>query len=385
MISFLLSFKDNNDCCLETPDQIWYLIARVLNAEASPSEQEELNDLLSKDETLQQQYDLLVRIWKEKSDNIKDEDNIIASDTISRIIRRAAIESDDAEMVITRRKRQRRRRNISLMAACLVCVTVTGWFWKYNNANVSSPVIEKPVKETIITQNGSRTRSLLADGTTVWLNVGSKLFCENDFNGATREVRLEGEAFFDVVKQPNRPFIVHTSGIDIKVLGTAFNVKSYPEDKTVETTLYRGLVQVLRHEDAAGKAIQLIPNQKLILSKHAANETAKLSEDRRPSVKEPESFIITPIDSTKKESERFETAWLYSRLEFRGNSFEELAKKLERWYNVTIVFKDAKVKELNFNGVFEKETVEQAFNYLQTAIPFNFIIQDHEIFVESSE
>lgn len=355
----------------------------MLNGEASTSEQEELNCLLSQDEALQQKYDLLVRIWKEKSDNIKDEDNITATNTISRIISRAAIESDDAEMV-SRRKKRRLRRNIFLAGSSLVCVMIAGWFWKNNN--VSSVVIKKPVKETIITQNGSRTRSLLADGTTVWLNVGSKLYYENDFNGTTREVRLEGEAFFDVVKQPNRPFIVHTSGIDIRVLGTAFNVKSYPEDKNVETTLYRGLVQVLRHEDAANKAIQLIPNQKLIVPKQAAIETTKLSEDKQPLVKDfPASIIITHIDSTKKESERFETAWLYSRLEFRGNSFEELAKKLERWYNVTVVFKDEKVKELNFNGSFEKETVEQAFNYLQAAIPFNFKIKDHEIFVESSQ
>jgi transmembrane sensor len=355
----------------------------VLNGEASSSEQEELNHLLSHDEALQQQYDLLVRIWKEKSDNSRDDDNINASDTISRIINRAAIESDDAEMV-SRRKRRRLRRNISLLSGSLVCVIIAGWFWKNNN--VSSAAIEKPVKETIITQNGSRTRSLLDDGTTVWLNAGSKLFYENDFNGATREVRLEGEAFFDVVKQPNKPFIVHTSGIDITVLGTAFNVKSYPEDKNVETTLYRGLVQVLRHEDADNKAIQLIPNQKLILPKQAAIESIKLSEDKQPLVKEvPASFIITHIDSTKKENERIETAWVYSRLEFRGDSFEEVAKKLERWYNVTVVFKDEKVKELNFNGSFEKETVEQAFNYLQAAIPFNFKIQDHEIFVESSK
>ena len=356
----------------------------MLNAEASSSEQEELSHLLSQDEVLQQQYDLLVRIWKEKSDNSRDEDNIIAGDTISRIISRAAFESDDADMV-TRRKRQRRRRNFSLVACALVCIPIAGWFWKNNN--VTSVVIEKekPVKETIITQNGSRTRSLLADGTTVWLNAGSKLFYENDFNGATREVRLEGEAFFDVVKQPNRPFIVHTSGIDIRVLGTAFNVKSYPEDKNVETTLYRGLVQVLRHEDAAGKAIRLIPNHKLIIPKQAAIETTKMSEDRRPFVKEPVRPNITPIDSTKKESERIETAWRYNRLEFEGDNFEEAAKKLERWYNVTIVFTDEKVKQLSVTGKFESEPVEQAFAALKEAFPINYKINNHEIFVESSK
>ena len=297
---------------------------------------------------------------------------------------RAAIESYDAELV-SRRKRQRRRRNISLVACTLVCAMTAGWFWKNNNA--SSVVVEKPVKETIITQNGSRTRSLLADGTTVWLNGGSKLYYENDFNGATREVRLEGEAFFDVVKKPNRPFIVHTSGIDIKVLGTAFNVKSYPEDKNVETTLYRGLVQVLRHEDAAGKAIQLIPNHKLILPKQAAIETTKLSEDKRLSLKEPASLFITPIDSTKKESERIETAWRYNRLEFVGDNFEEVAKKLERWYNVTIVFTDEEVKQLTgVMGSFETETVAEAFAALKEAYPIKFkIINNHEIFVESSQ
>ena len=72
---------------------------------------------------------------------------------------------------------------------------------------------------------------------------------------------------------------MHTSGIDIKVLGTAFNVKSYPEDKTVETTLYRGLVQVFRQEESEEKAIQLKPNQKLILPKQAANEAENLSEE----------------------------------------------------------------------------------------------------------
>jgi ferric-dicitrate binding protein FerR (iron transport regulator) len=73
------------------------------------------------------------------------------------------------------------------------------------------------------------------------LNADSKLHYNNDFSGATREVTLEGEAFFDVVKQTGRPFIVHTSGIDIRVLGTAFNVKSYPEDDSVETTSLQGV------------------------------------------------------------------------------------------------------------------------------------------------
>jgi ferric-dicitrate binding protein FerR (iron transport regulator) len=339
---------------------------------------------LRQDEELQQQYDILVHIWKEKHGDIKDEDNVNARNTISRIINRAAIEADDPEKDPFRRKRRGRRR-ISLVLSSFIIILAAGWFWLSNKP--ATAIDKKTEQDPIVANNGSRSRSLLPDGTTVWLNAGSKLHYENDFNGATREVRLEGEAFFDVVKQPDRPFIVHTSGIDIRVLGTAFNVKSYPEDKTVETTLYRGLVQVSRQEDIEKKPIELKPNEKLILPKQAAKEEVKLSEEKEPLAKQaPASFIKTHIDSTKKESERFETAWLYSRLEFRGDSFEELAHKLERWYNVTVVFTDEKVKNLNFNGSFEKENVEQAFKALKVAVPlFNYKIENHEILVGSSQ
>lgn len=381
---------DNNDCGLENPTHIWYIIARKLNGEASPQEEQELIELLRQDEELQQQYDVLVRIWQEKHGEIKDEDSINARSAISRIINRATAEEDDDKMAATPfRKRRRFRRRISLVVSSFIIVLIIGLFWlKDSNRGAPTAAIDKKAEQDpIVANNGSRSRSLLPDGTTVWLNAGSKLHYENDFNGATREVRLEGEAFFDVIKQPERPFIVHTSGIDIKVLGTAFNVKSYPEDKTVETTLYRGVVQVSRQEDITKKIIQLRPNEKLILAKQAANEGSELSEEKTPIAKQlPASFVITHIDSTKKENERFETAWLYSRLEFRGNSFEELAHKLERWYNVTIVFADEKVKNLNFNGSFEKENVEQAFKALKAAVPsFNYKIENHEILVSSSE
>jgi len=170
-------------------------------------------------------------------------------------------------------------------------------------------------------------------------------------------------------------------------LGTAFNVKSYPEDKTVETTLYRGSVKVFREEESEEKAIQLVPNEKLTLYKEAAKAQGELSlQEKLSTNKPPASFTISPIDSTKEESERLETAWVYSRLEFRGDNFEELARKLERWYNVTIVFTDEKVKRLSFDGSFEGETVDQAFKSLRSANPlFNYKIDTHEISVGSAD
>ena len=355
-------------------------MAKVLNHEASTSEEAELRDLLQKNSSLQQQYDLLIHIWKEKEDKNKDEED--ARRHILKIINRAETEQVREDFVITH-KRRRRRNYITL---ALLLLIISGTFITYFSFKRTASSTGKE-QEVLVAKNGSRIRSLLPDGTTVWLNAGSQLFMENDFSGATREVRLEGEAFFDVVKNPERPFIVHASDIDIRVLGTAFNVKAYPEDETVETTLLRGLVEVYDQKDIKKAPIELRPNQKLVLPKQAASGAPPVSQlNNVPVIQPMPRFSITRIDSTKKEDERFETAWVYSRLEFRGDDFETLARKLERWYNVTIVFTDEKVKQLNFNGSFEKETVDQAFVALKEANAFVYKInENHEISVGSSQ
>ena len=118
----------------------------------------------------------------------------------------------------------------------------------------------------VLAQKGSRTRTILPDGSTVWLNAGSKISYKPGLSGTTREVILEGEAYFDIVKRAGRAFIVHTKEIDISVLGTAFNVKSYPNDKTIETTLIRGLVSITRNSGKPEKPVYLRPHQKFILA-----------------------------------------------------------------------------------------------------------------------
>ena len=364
---------------------IWQLVARVLNEEASVDEQQELMEILRKDETLQQQYDLLNRIWKEKQAMGDYRDKEAAQQAISRIINKAENQDPSVEMVLAARGPRRRR--AWTIAASVLIVATGGWFL-FGNRSGHHRDSNNAKEEFIEAKNGSKTNSKLPDGTTVWLNAGSKLTYDNNLRGPVRNVTLVGEAFFDVTKDPKRPFIVHTSGIDIKVLGTAFNVKAYPEDKTVETTLYRGSVKVFREEESEDKAIRLKPNEKLILPKKAAIGEKELSTVVRTAPANlplRTSFTIAHIDSTKKENERLETAWLYSRLEFRGDNFEELARKMERWYNITISFTDDKVKELSFNGSFEGETVEEAFNALKQTNKFNYKINNNEVSVGSAQ
>lgn len=366
---------------MTTTDRIWHLIARALHHEASPQELEELTAALREDPSLLQQFELLTRVWNERDNTEEDEEN--ARQTILRIINKA--ETEEVFATIDSNRHRIRRRNWLIAASVVILLGLGGWLMSRFSFSTSENDSVKP--ESLVTAKGSRTRSLLPDGTTVWLNAGSKLYFESDFSGATREVRLDGEAFFDVVKKPSQPFIVHTSGIDIKVLGTAFNVKAYPEDKNVETTLYRGSVKVFRQEETESKAISMRPNQKLILPKEAAPVAKTLSEDLKPARDlSAANYLLTVIDSTKEEKERYETAWLYSRLEFRGDNFEELAYKLERWYNVRIDFTDEKVRNLTFNGSFERESIEEAFAALKVAVPlFDYKINNHVISVGSSK
>ncbi|MEO5603171.1 MAG: FecR domain-containing protein, partial [Cyclobacteriaceae bacterium] len=159
-------------------------------------------------------------------------------------------------------------------ASLLLAVLVAGYFI----IEMDSPTLVKNRLTTEVqkTPKGKQQRIVLQDGTQVWLNANSVLKYEKDFSGqATREVHLEGEAFFDVTHNENKPFIVRTSGLAISVLGTSFNVRSYAEDHVVETTLVQGKVTIA----SGSKDIQrvtLLPNQQALFSK--SSHTIELEE-----------------------------------------------------------------------------------------------------------
>lgn len=360
-------------------NKIWFLLARDLSGEATVEEEQSLQQLMLDDTAVQQQYELMKRMWLANDKEADETINENEKQNISRILKLARLESLEEEVPAIPPKLNRRF-FISLSAvAVLLSITVAVWMFNKKNVADSSKNIQ-----TLVAENGSRTRTILPDGSTVWLNAGSHISFNPNFTGNTREVTLEGEAYFDVVKQPKRPFIVHVSGYDIRVLGTAFNVKSYPTDKTVETTLLRGLVQVTKQGAINEKPIFIHPNEKLIVDKIAANNQLNLPYTDKPVAATANTdFIIKNLDTTQSEKEKIETAWVYNRLEFKGDNFEELAKKLERWYNITIVFKDDAVKQFSFYGSFETETVGQAFEALKAAARFDYSINNQMVIVSS--
>ncbi|MEP7319184.1 MAG: FecR domain-containing protein, partial [Panacibacter sp.] len=264
-------------------NKIWFLMSRSLSGEATAEEERELQKLIQQDTTLQQQHELMKGMWHTAADYqntefpAEEEKN-----NISRILQLArqesATEKEDALKVVPLKKKYRYLFGISSAAALLI-IALSVWML---NRDKTGNVATTPSLQNLVTENGSRTRTILPDGSNVWLNAGSHISFSENFTGSTREVTLDGEAYFDVVKQPQRPFIVHVSGYDIRVLGTAFNVKSYPDDKTIETTLLRGLVQVTKHGIEKQQPVFLHPNEKLIVDKLAADDALKLPDNNKP-------------------------------------------------------------------------------------------------------
>lgn len=364
----------------ENPEYIWFLLSRHLTGEATAAEAAALQQWLAESPNHQQQYELLVQLWQAKNNPPPPSSE---PSRISRILQLAAVEEalqEDNDIIpgepVVTKKSYAWKVTVVLVVLAFCTWGILHWLTLGNVADDAHQVIA---------QKGSRTRAILPDGSTVWLNAGSSISYGKTFNDKIREVTLYGEAYFDVVKQPDRPFIVHAGAINIKVLGTSFNVKSYPEDGLIETTLIKGLVQII--QPGSKPAIYLHPNQKISLPS-GKNESPGSSSDLTTNTPEQKKIFpegVAILDTSLTEKERIETAWLFNRLEFRDDDFEALAKKLERWYNVTIHFEDEKTKQLVFNGSIESESVEQAFKALQVAVPFRYTIKGNEIFIGSGK
>jgi ferric-dicitrate binding protein FerR (iron transport regulator) len=259
-----------------------------------------------------------------------------------------------------------------LAATALAASLILGWAIYRLASPATTPPARNVRSEEILARAGTRTKLLLPDGTQVWLNSNSRLKYTGDFNSKNREVGLEGEAYFDVAKQMRLPFIVHTGTIDIKVLGTSFAVKSYPQDETIEATLLKGAIEVSRKDVTGTPRVILRPNEKLVFSKHLT------------ALNQPVAFPVTPgthpsavpdmavgtIRHDIPDSDKVETAWMYNRLVFDGDNFKELTDKMERWYNVRITIRDTSLNNYHFGGIFENETLEEAFKELQLTREF---------------
>lgn len=255
-----------------------------------------------------------------------------------------------------------------ISAAAVLIIISTSIVLFYNQKN---QVINKvPALVKFETRKGQKKQITLTDGTVVWLNSLSSLTLNKGFNGKTREVNLTGEAYFDVTHNVDKPFKVHTTDFSINVLGTAFNVKAYPDDKTSETTLIRGLISMQSIMDKKN-TITVKPSQKVIFVK---NDKLK-SDGNETGIKD----IIIKKYQEVRDTTVVETAWTKNTLEIYDQKFIDIKSDLERWFDVQIIFKSKEVENYKFTATFANDNIIDVLIALKQTGNFNYEIKEKTI------
>ncbi|MGZ3922282.1 MAG: FecR domain-containing protein [Flavisolibacter sp.] len=343
------------------------LIAKKLTGEASPEEIRQFESLMKANPEWAYQAEQIQSLFFARYSD-SEEDSEVAFEQHLRKMQEAGL------LVIPKNETPPRRRKAAIAASfiLLAVLAVAFSFWISNDYKISIPQA-KTVSE-VISPVGSKTKLVLPDSTVVWLNAGSKLTYNEHFGATNRNTTLVGEAFFDV-KKSNMPFIIHTNSLQIKVLGTAFNVKAYPDEKTTETSLLRGRVEITL-DKRPGERYILMPNEKLIVANDQQEVKVKAFEK-----KEPIAVLrnITHVD----DSTVIETSWVQNRLVFEDEPFIEVAKKMERWYGVKIAFADEKVANDHVYGSFTSETIVEALDALKIGFHFDYKIEGKNITIAS--
>ena len=233
------------------------------------------------------------------------------------------------------------------VAAVLLIPIMVAAFYFYQN----QPDENQTTWVEIHSPYGARTQFSLPDGSTGWLNSGSVIRHPTQFH-STRKIDLNGEAYFDVVKNPSSPFLVHAGSVDIKVLGTSFNVVSYDIDSVAEVVVTSGKVKVLGNDKNMKQ--QLLPNERLVFN--------NLRGSAEKSVVDVQNY----------------TSWKTGKLIFQNDNLDEVARKLSRFYNVGFTIGENVDRSQSFRAIMEKENLEEVLRYMKLTMSIDYNIRERK-------
>ena len=194
---------------------------------------------------------------------------------------------------------------------------------------------------------GARTSFMLPDGSSGWLNWGSTMSFPTKFKEKNRIVELKGEAFFNVIENPEKPFTILTNKMKVKAYGTSFNVMAFPEDQTMEVTLETGAIEVFGMDDFDREKSMgvMVPGERGVLNKG----TSIFKRD------------LVQVDQY--------TSWKEGKLVFRNDPMIHVVKKINRWYNVNIIIRDHRLESYVYRATFVDETLDEVLKIFQRTSP----------------
>jgi ferric-dicitrate binding protein FerR (iron transport regulator) len=307
---------------------------------------------------------LLFKIWEDLPDedcNLKINFDLLL-DRIHHEVNLAQSKKllEKADQNIIKFKRRENFMNILTRTAAILMLPVLSFglymSFKYQSAKYGQASVNLAYNE-VFSSVDAITKVTLPDGSNVWLNHNSSLKYPAMFHGNTRSVELIGEGYFEVVHNSKIPFIVKAGEIQIKALGTTFNIMAYSDEDRIETSLIIGRVE-LQHPDPNGKLISLLKMKPtdLAIFQISNNEisTRTIDDDRYFS-------------------------WKDGKLVFNKEPMGEAVKKLSRWFNVDIQVKDPELLDLTYTATFVHETLPQVMELIALVSPVSYSISDRQV------
>jgi len=224
----------------------------------------------------------------------------------------------------------------------------------YNTMDVGKANDAQPIGDNILTTpKGGEYEVVLPDGTKVWLNAASSLSYPIAFKGHDRQVKLTGEAYFEVAKNKDKPFYVNISNVQVRVLGTHFNIEAYNEDEEIKTTLLEGAVQVTKNKTHS----TLAPGQQAVITRNS------------------NSIVVSSADIDDA------MAWKNGYFIFDHDNIQGIMKKVSRWYDVDVAYQ-GNFNDLKFGGTFYRsKNIEELLQHLESVGNIHFIIKGRRIIV----
>lgn len=368
----------------QSHELFWCLLAKKLSKEASPEQLQELQSILLSNPDLYHHADMMTEMWQQGSLVINASSDAAYMRHVMKHKKEFFVEehfeTPDEERPGFFSSLFSKRKRIVFSFAALLILAASPFYYFSKKKQLEAP---SEAISSVVTKNGNRTKIVLPDGSQVWLNAGSNLDYNNStFNKDLREVSLNGEAYFDVTKNEAKPFIIHTKKMDVKVVGTSFNVRSYNDEKVAVAALIRGSIEVTL-KDRKDQKIVLKPNEKISINTEEEKQISTKNSEKI-AIKQKSAIpqiVVNELKANPINNIIPEIAWTQNRLYFEDQSLEDIVPMLEKWFSKAVIIQTQGLKKIRYTGNFENETIENVLSYLKLSRPFNFKIENESVVI----
>lgn len=332
-------------------NSLYKKVARDISGQASKKDHERVAEWKNSSQGATEEFADLEKIWKKRY-FAREDIELVSQNEVNEQIWNKVFESKESKRFSILNS------NYLIKIAAVLTIFISAVFVMVYVTN-HSPKIESQissiVKETL---NGQKSTITLPDGSIVYLNSGSRISYQSNYNDSIRYIELQGQAFFDVFKDKTKPFIVRCRGLEVEALGTSFDVNSY-NVKSIQVSLVTGKVKLQIPEMPEKASFTLNPGEY--------------------------SIVNNEYDITEKGN--FDTyevlAWKEGRLIFKDESLDEIIPKLELWYAVQIDNQTTRLSLKHFNSTFEKENLDNILHNMGLTMGFTHTIQENKVILKN--